>query len=170
MLALRWSDFDADKKTLSISRTLHQLHTGEYVIQPTKSAKGKRVITIGKSTVEILRKHWENQTLMKLDLGSMLQPDDLIFSQWDGDPLRPNTITRAWNNLAKRLGIKVYRLHDARHTHASLMIKQGQHAKVVQERLGHSTISVTMDIYARVTPDLQEQAVKKFDEEVFQSP
>ena len=168
-LALRWSDFDELLCTLQICRTLHQLHTREYVIQPTKSAKGRRVISLTPSTVKILQDHRENMSLQRLDLGSMLQSDDLIFSQWDGSPLRPDTITRAWSHLAKSLGISAYRLHDARHTHASLLLKQGAHPKVVQERLGHSTISVTLDIYSHVVPGLQESAVQKFDEEVFQS-
>jgi integrase len=66
--------------------------------------------------------------------------------------------------LAVKAGVKVIRLHDARHTHASLMLKQGIHPKVVQERLGHSTISVTLDTYSHVMPGLQEAAAKRFDE------
>jgi len=97
-------------------------------------------------------------------LGIPLTDDDLVFSQFDGKPLRPNTITRAWAILAARCGVKVIRLHDARHTHASLMLKQGIHPKIVQERLGHSTIAVTLDTYSHVAPGLQEAAAKRFDE------
>jgi len=66
--------------------------------------------------------------------------------------------------LATKAGVRVIRLHDARHTHASLMLKQGIHPKVVQERLGHSTISITLDTYSHVAPGLQEAAAKRFDE------
>jgi integrase len=66
--------------------------------------------------------------------------------------------------LAGRAGIRVIRFHDARHTHASLMLKQGIHPKIVQERLGHSTISVTLDTYSHVAPGLQEAAAQRFDE------
>ena len=66
--------------------------------------------------------------------------------------------------LATRVGLKVIRLHDARHTHASLMLKQGIHPKIVQERLGHSTIAITLDTYSHVSPGLQEAAAKRFDE------
>ena len=66
--------------------------------------------------------------------------------------------------LATRIGVKVIRLHDARHTHASLMLKQGIHPKVVQERLGHSTIAITLDTYSHVAPGLQESAAKRFDD------
>ena len=66
--------------------------------------------------------------------------------------------------LAARCGVKVIRLHDARHTHASLMLKQGIHPKIVQERLGHATIAITLDTYSHVAPGLQEAAAKRFDE------
>ena len=97
-------------------------------------------------------------------LGIPLTGDDLVFSTLEGKPLRPNTITRAWAILAARCGVKVIRLHDARHTHASLMLKQGIHPKIVQERLGHATIAITLDTYSHVAPGLQETAAKRFDE------
>ncbi|MFH1646363.1 MAG: site-specific integrase, partial [Chloroflexota bacterium] len=87
-----------------------------------------------------------------------------VFSNLEGKPLRPNTITRAWTTLAAKCGLKVIRLHDARHTHASLMLKQGIHPKVVQERLGHSSIQMTIDTYSHVAPGIQEAAAKRFDE------
>ena len=97
-------------------------------------------------------------------LGIPLTGDDLVFSQFDGKPLRPNTVSRAWTILAARAGLKVIRFHDARHTHASLMLKQGIHPKIVQERLGHATIAITLDTYSHVAPGLQEAAAKHFDE------
>ena len=90
---------------------------------------------------------------------------ELILSR-NGLDLRPNTVTRAWEALAKRAGIKIIRLHDARHSHASLMLKQGIHPKVVQERLGHSSIQITLDTYTHVAPGLQEAATKRFDDAV----
>ncbi|MFC1969320.1 tyrosine-type recombinase/integrase [Chloroflexota bacterium] len=88
----------------------------------------------------------------------------MVFSHPDGKPLRPNTVSRAWTTLATHAGLKVIRLHDARHSHASPMLKQGTHPKIVQERLGHSTISVTLDTYSHVAPGLQEAAANRFDE------
>jgi integrase len=96
--------------------------------------------------------------------GIPLTDNDLVFCNIEGNPLRPNTITRAWNTLASKCGLKVIRLHDARHTHASLMLKQGIHPKVVQERLGHSSIQMTIDTYSHVAPGIQEAAAKRFDE------
>lgn len=92
--------------------------------------------------------------------------DRLAFSTIEGKPLRPNTISRAWTTLAARVGVKVIRFHDARYTHASLMLKQGIHPKIVQERLGHSTIAITLDTYSHVAPGLQMAAALSFDEAV----
>jgi len=88
----------------------------------------------------------------------------LVFCDPNGKPLLPNTVTHAWIKLVRRSGLKCIRLHDARHSHASPMLKQGIHPKVVQERLGHASIQVTLDLYSHVAPGLQEAAAKLFDE------
>ena len=97
-------------------------------------------------------------------LGIPLADDDLVFAQLDGRLLLPDTVSHAWFKLVGRTGLKSIRLHDARHSHASIMLKQGIHPKIVQERLGHSTIAVTLDTYSHVTPGIQQAATKRFDE------
>ena len=98
-------------------------------------------------------------------LGKSINGDELVFSTPPhGKPFLPNTVSHAWHKLISRLGIKPIRLHDARHTHASLMLKQGIHPKIVQERLGHSSIQITLDTYSHVAPGLQPAAAKRFDE------
>ena len=92
-----------------------------------------------------------------------LKDDDLIFSNHEGNPLLPDTISHAWTKLVKRTGLMGIRLHDARHTHASLLLKQSVHPKIVQERLGHATISTTLDLYSHISPGLQEAAAIGFD-------
>ena len=93
-----------------------------------------------------------------------LTDDTLVFSTYDGNPLRPNTVSRAWGTLAAQADVKVIRFHDARHTHATLMLKQGTHPKIVQERLGHASIQMTLDTYSHVAPALQEAAAQRFDD------
>jgi integrase len=115
----------------------------------------------------MLKQHKEKQEAARAMLGLPFTEDDLIFSTPDGKPFRPNTVTRAWTILAAHCGVKVIRLHDARHTHASLMLKQGVHPKIVQERLGHATISITLDTYIHVAPGLQEAAAAGFDNMIF---
>ena len=90
--------------------------------------------------------------------------DDLGFSYSDGSPFPPDTITHAFRKLSDLAGLNGIRLHDLRHTHASLMLRQGGHPKIVQERLGHADVATTLNIYSHVFPGLQEQAALSFEE------
>ena len=87
-----------------------------------------------------------------------------MFSHHDGSPLCPNSVTRAFHAIAESVGLKGVRLHDLRHAHATILLQQGVHPKIVQERLGHSSVSTTLDIYSHVVPGLQEAAAQRFDE------
>jgi integrase len=163
LLGLKWSDVDFILSQVYINRSLHHLKDGSYVFTQPKSAKSRRSIALPPSAILVLKKHRETQKLERTLLGVPLTDDELVFSQFDGRPLRPNTVTRAWAMLAARAGVKVIRLHDARHTHASLMLKQGIHPKIVQERLGHASIQMTLDTYSHVAPGLQQAAAEGFD-------
>jgi len=164
LLALRWCDIDLLVCQVYVIRTLHRLRSGEIVYRSPKTAKGRRMIALSPSAALVLREHREKQGAERVMLGIPLADDDLVFSQPDGRPLLPDTVTRAWINLVRRCGLKGVRLHDARHSHASLMLKQGVHPKIVQERLGHSSIAVTLDTYSHVAPGLQQAAAEGFDE------
>jgi integrase len=164
LLALRWQDVGFILSQIYVSRSLHQLRDGSYVFRAPKTAKGRRTVALPPSAILVLNEHREKQMRDRAIVGTALTDGDLVFSHPDGMPLRPNTITRAWTILAAFAGLKVIRLHDARHSHASLMLKQGVHPKIVQERLGHSTIAITLDTYSHVSPGLQEAAAKHFDD------
>jgi len=162
-LALRWQDVDFIFSQLYISRTLHHLKDGSYVFSQPKSARSRRTIALSPDAIQVLRDHREDQEKLREALGQSLTDEALVFCNEEGKPWRPNTITRAWQTLAKRAGVKVIRLHDARHTHASLMLKAGIHPKVVQERLGHASIQMTLDTYSHVSPGIQQAAAASFD-------
>ncbi|WP_353915164.1 site-specific integrase [Dehalococcoides mccartyi] len=164
LLALKWSDIDLNMGQLSISRSLHSLAGGKIIIRQTKTARSTRTVALSPSTVQVLKDHKCKQQAFKLLAGLHLNEDDFIFTNIDGKPLLPNTITHNWIKIIRKTGLNGIRLHDARHTHASLMLKQGVHPKIVQERLGHSSIQVTLDTYSHVTPGLQQAAAKGFDE------
>ncbi len=164
ILALRWCDIDLALCQIYVSRSMRQLHDGTFIFRQPKTAKGRRAIALPPSSTIVLREHHERQVSIQLQLGIMPKDDDLVFSHDDGSPLQPGSITHAWGKLVKRTGLKYIRLHDARHTHASLMLKQGVHPKIVQERLGHSSIQITLDTYSHVAPGLQEAAATRFDE------
>jgi len=168
VLALRWCDVDLTLCQAYVTRSLQHLADGTFTFKQPKTARGRRAIALPPSTALILKGHREKQALDRAFVGKMTREDDLVFSHLDGKPLLPNSITHAWGKLVKRTGLKYIRLHDARHTHASLMLKQGVHPKIVQERLGHASIQITLDTYSHVAPGLQEAAAARFDE-VFQT-
>ena len=149
---------------LYVNRTLHQLKTGEIIYRQPKTEKGRRQIALSPSTALVLKEHRDNQEQLIQAQGLMLNDDDLVFSQFDGKSLLPNTVTHAWIKLVRRAGLKPIRLHDTRHSHASLMLKQGVHPKIVQERLGYASIQITLDTYSHVAPGLQQAAAVRFDE------
>ena len=110
-----------------------------------------------------LREHQSSQETMRAVLGKTMNADDLVFAHIDGKPLNPNTVSPAFAKVSHRSGLKL-RLHDLRHSHATLMLKAGVHPKIVSERLGHATVAFTLDTYSHVVPGMQEAAAKAFDE------
>ena len=167
LLAVRWCDVDLLGMQISVSRTMQYTNgvKNHVTFKEPKSKNSRRLIALSPSNVLILEEHQEAQQKMR---GSLQLPpitqNDLVFSHWDGSPLLPDSITHAWVKLARKCGLYGVRLHDARHTHATIMLKQGIHPKIVQERLGHSTISTTLDTYSHVAPGLQQAAAMAFDD------
>lgn len=147
-----------------VTLTLHRLRDGSLVFEEPKSNYGRRSIALSPSAVRMLSEHKVKQEGERLLLGGSLTENDLVFSHPDGNLINPETLSQAWRRFARRSGFQGVRLHDARHTHASLLLKAGIHPKVVQERLGHASISTTLDLYSHVTPGLQEAAAQRFDE------
>jgi integrase len=164
-LGLLWKDVNLEYGVVRVTRGLHRLRDGRIIVREPKSARSRRQITLPPSASIALREHRESEEARRVLLGMpALGGEDLVFSRPDGSPLLPDTITHAWMKLAKRTGFAGVRLHDARHTHASLMLEQGVHPKVVQERLGHATIATTLDVYSHVSESIQEAAAQSFDE------
>ena len=149
---------------VSVTRSIHKLRNGNIIFKSPKSVKGRRTVALAPLTCLVLREHRDKQGALSTMRGKRLEDSDLVFSQSDGAPLLPDSITHAWVKLARSVGLRGIRLHDARHTHASLLLKQGVHPKVVQERLGHASIAITLDTYSHVAPGLQEAAAKRFGE------
>jgi integrase len=166
LLALRWCDVDLLMCQAHVTRSLHRLRTGEIDIRAPKSARGRRMVALTASSALLFQEHRDRQEALRAELRVPLKDDDLIFSDKEGRPMLPDRVTHAWIKLVRQTGLRGIRLHDARHTHASLMLKQGVHPKVVQERLGHASIQITLDTYSHVAPGLQEAAAAGFDKMV----
>lgn len=166
-LAVRWCDVDLLGLQISVSRTIQYLSgvKNHVTFKEPKSKKSRRLIALSPSTGFVLEEHRKAQEKMRESLQlPLITENNLVFSHWDGSPLLPDSITHAWVKLVRKCGLKGIRLHDARHTHATIMLKQGVHPKIVQERLGHSTISTTLDTYSHIAPGLQQAAAKGFDD------
>jgi len=163
LLALRWRNLDLDNATLTVVETAYKLGNGNYVIKEPKTAHSRRTVTLPSSLVELFKAYRADQELLRIQLGITLNVDDFVFIRSDGSPINPSAVTLAFRRIIKRAGLRGIRIHDLRHTHASLMLTAGVHPKVVSERLGHANIGITLDIYSHVLPGLQEAAADKFD-------
>jgi integrase len=162
LLGLRWKDVDFENKTLYVSQTITEVNGKYHFNTRTKNGEG-RSITMTNALVELLKKHKAEYNVVKLQLGQAHNPHDLVFCNSNGNIITPSELTRHYKRAIKKASIPDIRFHDLRHTHATLMLQQQVHPKIVQERLGHSTISITLDTYSHVLPNMQKDAVDQFE-------
>jgi integrase len=163
LLALRWRYLDLAESRLMVVESAEKLDNGEYIIKEPKTSNSIRAVTLPTSLVELLKTYRADQELLRVQLGITLEPDDFVFIRPDGTPINPNAVTLAFKRIISKAGLKDIRVHDLRHTHATLMLLAGVHPKVVSERLGHANISITLNTYSHVLPGMQEEAAEKFD-------
>jgi integrase len=114
--------------------------------------------------VEELRQHRVRQAEHLLALGIRLTDDHHIVMREDGQPYQPRSLTHAFHIFIDRHGLRRVRLHDLRHTHATHLLAAGIHPKVAQERLGHSSIAITLDLYSHVMPGMQAEAAERVND------
>ncbi|MDA8331592.1 MAG: site-specific integrase [Candidatus Dormibacteraeota bacterium] len=160
LLGLRWRDLDLDSRSLSVSQQVVRA-AGSLRVGSPKTAASRRRIALDADTVEVLRGHRRSQAVEKLQAGRGQSADDLVFGRPDGTPRDPDVVSHRFRNLVAAAKLPVIRLHDLRHTHASLLLARGTNPKVVQERLGHASVAITLDLYSHVVPDLQAEAALK---------
>jgi integrase len=163
ILGLRWSDIDLNAGTLAVCQSLEHTRVGGLKFKQPKTRRSRRVVALPHFAVEALRKHRAAQGRTRLQAGSDYKDHDLVCARWDGSPRNPGAVTRAFAKLIADLGLTKVRFHDLRHSHATQLLREGIHPKVVSERLGHSTVGITLDTYSHVTPNMQEEAAKRID-------
>jgi len=161
-IALRWKNVDLLGLELHVVESAYRIRK-EFIIKEPKTLHSKRAVSLSPSLAALLREYREDQELIRKQMGNLLTDEDFVFSWPDGRPLDPDVVTKAFHRIAGKAGLNNIRLHDLRHTHATLMLKAGVHPKVVSERLGHANIGITLDTYSHVLPGLQEAAAEKFD-------
>ena len=164
LLGLQWNDLDLDMALMTIRRSLVRLQNGTYVTDEPKTSSGARSLDLAPSTCLILKQHRAGQERDVELLGIPPSQANFAFGHPDGTPRTPSTVTQQFRRIASRAGLSGVRLHDLRHTHASLMLQQGTDIKTISTRLGHSSVAFTMDTYAHLLPGMQKAAMEKFEE------
>jgi integrase len=157
VLGLRWADLDLDNGWLSVRQTLVVVDNHPRVSKP-KTARGRRRIALDPLSVAALRAHHKTQAAERLAVGPAWPNSDMVFTRHDGTPLHPEYVRRQFDRRVARAGLPRIRFHDLRHTHATIALQAGVHPKVVSERLGHTTVAITLDIYSHAIPALQQDA------------
>jgi len=159
LLGLCWDCVDLDNGTISIERQLLVLKEGVVLDDGTKSKLSRRKVTLTDDGIKALNKHKAKQDGLKKMLTDVGYIDNnLVFSRDDGSFLDPREFTKRFQRNLEKAGLPKIRLHDLRHTHASLLLEKDLHPKIVQDRLGHSSITTTLDIYSHISPGLQKKA------------
>ncbi|MDX0574604.1 tyrosine-type recombinase/integrase [Sinorhizobium medicae] len=163
ILALRWRhvDLSANRRMLSIRESAEQTKEGVRYKEP-KAGKS-RTVALSSMMLAELKAHRARQAEEQLKIGIRPDDDSFVVAQIDGRPLKPVSLTHEWTRLLAKTSLPRIRFHDLRHTHASQMLAAGVHPKVASERLGHSTIGITLDLYSHVMPGMQADAAEQVD-------
>lgn len=156
VLGLRWCDVDVARAQLVVRQTVVAAGTVVHVSTP-KTTRGRRVVALDRATVSVL------SALRPRGAG----PNDLLFHDGSGVPLHPVWVSKRFRALIDRRFLPLIRLHDLRHTHATLALEAGVHPKIVSERLGHATVALTLDIYSHAVQHMQKDAADQIAAIVF---
>ena len=164
LLGLRWSDLDWQTRSLHVQRQLQRQPGNGLRFTPPKSAAGRRVIVLGEATIKKLRQHNVLLQAERRQAGEAWQENDLVFPSSTGTPWDHRNVFRYFKRFLTKAALPDIRFHDLRHTAATLMLQQGVNPKIVQERLGHADITLTLNAYSHVLPAMQQEAAEKLDE------
>jgi integrase len=159
--ALKWKHVDLTAGRISVVESIEQTNQGTRAKNP-KSGRG-RVVALPSLAVEELMRHRGRQAEEQLRLGIRQNGDTFLVLREDGEPLKPSSLTHRFAEIIAKSNLPRIRFHDLRHSHATHLLSAGVHPKIAQERLGHSTVGITLDLYSHVLPGMQEDAAGKVD-------
>lgn len=161
ILALRWRHVDLVSAVLSIRESAEQVGT---VVRYKETKSGKsRTVSLSSTVLEELNRHRLAQAEEQLKVGIRPDENSFVVAQVDGRPLKPVSLTHEWTRLLAKTSLPRIRFHDLRHSHATQLLAAGVHPKIASERLGHSTIGITLDLYSHVMPGMQANAAEQVD-------
>jgi integrase len=167
-LALKWSDIDFSKQTARVLRTLIWRKGGGWYFSEPKTAKSRRIIPIPESLMLKLQKHKRRQAEQILSSGMVYERNDFVFCTDEGQPIRYGNLTkRHFHKILREANLTSFRLYDLRHSTATLLLLEGVNPKIVSERLGHASVTLTLDTYSHVLPGMQKDATEKLGQVLF---
>jgi integrase len=165
VLGLTWSDIDFDKKIIRIRQTLTKIDDVTYgFIEEGKTASAIRIIYIPDSLIKSLKEHKSTIDKERKVLGNEYSNYNLVVCSRNGNWVHPNNFRRGFKVIVEQLDIPMIRVHDLRHTHATFLLNRSVNPKIIQERLGHKNINITLQTYSHALPSMQLEAASKFDD------
>lgn len=168
ILGLKWSQVDFENKKISVFNQLKKDDGGKWIISPQlKTSTSYRTIDIDHNTVELLKEHLRQQDKDKMKCGPDYHNLGLVCATSTGGSIKPTYLRTVFNRTIKKSGVKKISFHGLRHTHATLLLRDGVHPKVVQERLGHRSIQTTLDTYSHIIPGIQEIAATSIQQTLY---
>lgn len=170
IIGLQWQDIDFDGHCLHVRRTITRLSgvkgrfQGRFEETSPKTERGKRTIMLADIALQSLKEHQARQQKARFQAGEKWRELGLVFSNTSGGYMNPDVLLAQFHRLLEKAGLPRMRLHDLRHSAATILLGRGTHPKLVQELLGHSSIDITMDIYSHVLPSMQQDLVEKWED------
>ena len=163
LLGLQWEDINWTQSTLQIHRTASYITGRGIVVGEPKTKGSKRQIALPQVAIDVLKQHRTTQLENRLKAGSSWIDQNLVFCDDKGDYIVSVTLNVHFSKLLKDIGLPHMRFHDLRHSAATLLLSMGVNVKIVQELLGHSNVSMTLNVYSHVLPSMQKEAMNKMD-------
>ena len=168
ILGLQWENVDFEKKVVWVRKNLCRVKNQDendgrktkLILLEPKTKKSIREIPLSNEAVKVLRIHKKKQNEQKMLYRDIYQDNDIVFAKADGSFEDPREVLRKFHKILEKAGVRKCRFHDLRHTFASILLNEGESMKVIQELLGHSTITTTMDIYSHVAKETKERSIE----------
>lgn len=158
VLGLRGRDVDLDRSRIAVRNAI--VSVAYEILESSPKSHQARVIDLDPATTALLQRHRERQAREREEFGDGFDDRGLVVCAEDGRPIHPRSFSQAFDRAVARAGLRKIRLHDLRHTHATIAVKAGVPVKVISERLGHESPAFTLKQYAHVVPGMQAEAAE----------